>query len=77
MNGIQAGNNIPNQNYAKTQEYLKSQIKQPKSLADLKRNANLKLRQVQLARAQGNLEVAAILAYEHQQIIQDINNYYK
>ncbi len=77
MNGIQAGNNIPNQNYDKTQEYLKSQIKQPKSLADLKRNANLKLRQVQLARAQGNLEVAAILAYEHQQIIQDINNYYK
>lgn len=64
-------------NYDKTQEYLKNQIKQPKNLADLKRNANIKLRQVQLARQQGDLEVAAILAYEHQQIINDINNYCK
>lgn len=77
LDGIQYSNNISKRNYDKTQQYLKSQIKQPHSLADLKRNANLKLRQVQLARAQGDLEIAAILAYEHQQIIQDINNYGK
>lgn len=68
---------LSNQNYDKAQEYLKNQIKQPKNLADLKRNANIKLRQVQLARNQGDIETAAILAYEYQQIIQDINNYYK
>lgn len=67
---------IQTTNYDKTQMYLKSQIKQPKNLNDLKRNANIKARQVQLARANGDLETAAILAYEHQQIIQDINNYY-
>lgn len=77
LDGIQYSNNISKRNYDKTQQYLKSQIKQPRSLADLKRNANLKLRQVQLARAQGDLEIAAILAYEHQQIIQDINTYGK
>ncbi len=67
---------IQTTNYDKTQMYLKSQIKQPTNLNDLKRNANIKARQVQLARANGDLETAAILAYEHQQIIQDINNYY-
>lgn len=67
---------IQTTNYDKIQMYLKSQIKQPKNLNDLKRNANIKARQVQLARANGDLETAAILAYEHQQIIQDINNYY-
>lgn len=67
---------IQTTNYDKTQMYLKSQIKEPKNLNDLKRNANIKARQVQLARANGDLETAAILAYEHQQIIQDINNYY-
>ena len=77
LGSIQYSNNVSNRNYDKTQQYLKSQIKQPRSLADLKRNANLKLRQVQLARAQGDLEIAAILAYEHQQIIQDINTYGK
>jgi|GEM_PF-3000975 hypothetical protein len=68
-------NNISH--YDMAQQYLKSQINQPKDLADLKRNANIKLRQVQLARAQGDLEVAAVLAYEHQQIVNDINNYYR
>lgn len=77
IDGVQYGNNISIQNYDKTQQYLKSQIKQPRNLADLKRNANLKLRQVQLARLHGDFEVAAILAYELQQIVQDINNYYK
>lgn len=77
IDGIQYGNNVSNRNYDKAQQYLKSQIKQPKNLADLKRNANLKLRQVQLARAKGDLEVAAVLAYEYQQIIQDIYNYGK
>ena len=60
------------------QQYLSNQIKpQAENLADLKRNANLKLKQVQLARANGDLALAAQLAYEHQMIIQDINNYYK
>ncbi len=77
IDGVQYRNNISSQNYDKAQQYLKSQIKQPRNLADLKRNANLKLRQVQLARLHGDFEVAAILAYELQQIVQDINNYYK
>ncbi len=64
-------------NYERAQQYLSNQIKQPQNLADLKRNANIKLRQVELARANGDLELASILAYEHQRIIQDINNYYK
>lgn len=68
---------IQNSNYDRAQQYLRNQIKQPKNLADLKRNANLKMRQVELARSNGDLELASILAYEHQQIIQDINNYYK
>ncbi len=76
VNDIQYGKNFSNETYDRAQKYLSDQIKQPKSLADLKRNANLKFRQVQLARAQGDLELAAILAYEHQRIIQDINNYY-
>ena len=70
-------NSIQNFNYDKAQQYLSNQIKQPQNLADLKRNANLKMRQVQLARANGDFELASILAYEHQQIVQDINNYYK
>ena len=77
IDGILYGNNISSQNYDKAQQYLKSQIIQPHSLADLKRNANLKLRQLQLARQQGDMEVAAILGYEHQQIVQDIDNYDK
>lgn len=68
---------IQNFNYDKAQLYLRNQIKQPENLADLKRNANLKMQQVKLARANGDLELASILAYEHQRIIQDINNYYK
>lgn len=68
---------IQNFNYDKAQQYLSNQIKQPQNLADLKRNANLKMRQVELARANGDLELASILAYEHQRIIQNINNYYK
>ena len=77
IKNIQQNNNIAKQDYNEAQAYLKNQIKQPKNLADLKRNANIKLRQVQLARNQGDIETAAILAYEYQQIIQDINNYYK
>lgn len=77
IKNIQQNNNIAKQNYDNAQAYLKNQIKQPKNLADLKRNANIKLRQVQLARNQGDIEKAAILAYEYQQIIQDINHYYK
>lgn len=77
IKNIQQNNNITKQDYDNAQVYLKNQIKQPKNLADLKRNANIKLRQVQLARNQGDIETAAILAYEYQQIIQDINNYYK
>lgn len=68
-------NNMPN--YNTVQEYLSSQIKQPQNLADLKRNANIKMRQVQLARVQGDSELASILAYEYQQIVNDVNNYYK
>lgn len=68
---------IRTSNYDRMQQYLSNQIKQPQNLTDLKRNANLKMRQVELARANGDLELASILAYEHQQIIQDINNYYK
>ena len=64
-------------NYDKVQQYLSNQIKQPENLHDLKRNANLKAHQAELARANGDLELASILAYEHQRIIQDINNYYK
>ncbi len=71
---IQQNNSIARQDYNKSQEYLSNQIKQPKNLADLKRNASIKLRQLQLARQQGDIEKAAILAYEHQQIIRDINN---
>ena len=37
-------NNISH--YDMAQQYLKSQINQPKDLADLKRNANIKLRQI-------------------------------
>ena len=77
IKNIQQNNNITKQDYDNAQAYLKNQIKQPKNLADLKRNANIKLRQVQLARNQGDIETAAILAYEYQQIIQDINNYSK
>lgn len=77
LENLRLNSYLSNQNYDKAQEYLKNQIKQPKNLADLKRNANIKLRQVQLARNQGDIETAAILAYEYQQIIQDINNYYK
>lgn len=77
IKNIQQNNNIAKQDYDNAQAYLKNQIKQPKNLADLKRNANIKLRQVQLARNQGDIETAALLAYEYQQIIQDINNYYK
>lgn len=72
INNIQHCNNVSNRDYDKIQQFLKSQIKQPQNLADLKRNANLKFQQLQLARAQGDLEIAAILAYEYQQIIQDI-----
>lgn len=68
---------VKSSNYDRTQQYLSNQIKQPKNLADLKRNANLKMRQVELARENGDIELASILAYEHQRIIQDINNYYK
>ena len=68
---------IRTSNYDRMQQYLSNQIKQPQNLTDLKRNANLKMRQVELARTNGDLELASILAYEHQQIIQDINNYYK
>ncbi len=77
INNIQYCNNASNRDYDKIQQFLKSQIKQPQNLADLKRNANLKLQQIQLAQSQGDLEVAAILAYEYQQIILDINNYAK
>ena len=77
IKNIQQNNNIAKQDYNEAQAYLKNQIKQPKNLTDLKRNANIKLRQVQLARNQGDIEIAAILAYEYKQIIQDINNYYK
>lgn len=77
IKNIQQNNNISKQDYNEAQVYLKNQIKQPKNLTDLKRNANIKLRQVQLARNQGDIETAAILAYEYQRIIQDINNYYK
>lgn len=73
VNSVQ--NNMSN--YDRAQQYLSNQINQPQNLADLKRNANIKMRQVQLARANGDLELASILAYEHQQIINDINNYYK
>lgn len=66
-----------NFNYQKTQQCLSEQIVQPKNLTDLKRNANLKMRQVQLARENGDFELASVLAYEHQRILQDINNYYK
>lgn len=76
-NDINYGTGMSSINYDRTQQYLKNQIKQPKNLADLKRNANLKLRQVELARANGNFEIAAILAYEYQRIVQDINSYYK
>lgn len=76
-NNIQCKTELSGQNYDTAQEYLKSQIVQPKNLADLKRNANLKYRQVELARANGDIESAAILAYEHQRILQDINNYNK
>lgn len=66
---------IQNSNYDRAQQYLSNQIKpQAENLTDLKRNANLKLRQVELARKNGDLELAAVLAYEHQQIVQDINN---
>lgn len=68
---------VKNSNYDRMQQYLSNQIKQPQNIADLKRNANLKMRQVVLARANGDMELASILAYEHQRIIQDINNYYK
>lgn len=69
---------IQNFNYNRAQQYFSNQIKpQAENLADLKRNANLKMRQVELARANNDLELASVLAYEHQQIIQDINNYNK
>ena len=77
IKNIQQNNYTAKQKYDETQAYFKNQIKQPKNLADLKRNANIKLYQVKLARNQGDIETAAILAYEYQQIIQDINNYYK
>lgn len=63
--------------YNQLQQNLSGQIKQPHDLNDLKRNANLKYTQLQMARAQGDFELAANLAYEHQRILQDINNYYK
>lgn len=66
---------ISPENYNQAQNYLSEQIKQPKNLADLRRNANLKMRQVQLARSQGDLELAAVLAYEHSRILNDIKNY--
>lgn len=72
INNIQHCNNVSNRDYDKIQQFLKNQIKQPQNLAGLKRNANLKFQQLQLARAQGDLEIAAILTYEYQQIIQDI-----
>ena len=77
IKNVPQNSNVINQNYDTAQQYLSNQIKQPKNLTDLKRNANLKLQQVQLARKQGDIEMAAILAYEYQRIIQDINNYYK
>lgn len=73
VNSVQ--NNMSN--YDRTQQYLSNQIKQPQNLADLKRNANLKMRQLELARQNGDLDLASRLAYEHQQILQDINNYDK
>ena len=74
-NDINYGIGISSINYAKAQQYLKNQIKQPQNLADLKRNANIKLRQLELARAKGDFEIASILAYEYQRIVQDINSY--
>ena len=77
MNKLQQRNSSVNQNYSYIQDYLSSQIKQPKDLTDLKRNANLKRSQLELARANGDLEKASILAYEYERILQDIDNYYK
>lgn len=77
LKGLQNSNYIRYEAYDNAQNYLSNQIKQPKDLNDLKRNADIKQRQVKLARAQGDLELASILAYEHQSIIQDINTYYK
>lgn len=69
---------IQNSNYDRVQQYLSNQIKpQAENLTDLKRNANLKLCQVELARKKGDFNLASKLAYEHQQIVQDINNYNK
>ncbi len=76
MNKIQENISV-NQNYSYVQDYLSSQIKQPKNLADLKRNANFKRCQLELARENGDLEKASILAYEYERIMRDINNYYK
>ena len=75
MNKIQENISV-NQNYSYVQDYLSSQIKQPKNLADLKRNANFKRCQLELARENGDLEKASILAYEYEIIMRDINNYY-
>lgn len=77
MNKIQYDYSSINQNYSYTQDYLASQIQQPKNLTDLKRNANLKLSQLKLARTNGDIEKASILAYEYERILQDIDNYYK
>lgn len=68
---------IQNSNYDRAQQYFSNQIKQPQNLADLKRNANLKMRQLEFARQNGDLDLASRLAYEYQQILQDINNYDK
>ncbi len=76
MDRLQQGNNYLSNNYLYAQEYLASEIKQPQNLVDLKRNANLKFCQLELARAKGDLEMASILAYEYERILQDINNYY-
>lgn len=68
---------VSNDSYSQLQQNLSNQINQPKDLNDLKRNANLKYTQLQMARAQGDFDLASNLAYEHQRILQDIKNYYR
>lgn len=59
--------------YQNHQERLANNIVDPNSVADLRRNAAIKLQQVQLARAQGDFQKAAVLNSEYQAIVQDIN----
>lgn len=59
--------------YRQKQQQLANSIKQPNSVADLERNAQIKREQINLARQYGDFQLAGVLQSELANIYADIN----